>query len=302
MPITVSPQVIKEKTQASFNSVPFWSVLEQLARQTNTKLVLSEKGRKLSIEPKGESRESSSVSGPFRIVTRQVVARSLLDVELTVYEVQIDAHWEPRYTVFRIDSNPKILRAEDDRGRKLTAKTGTARVQPEGSISDLHVALEGLSRASTKISVVTGEFVVTASPSQLAFRFEDLTTKLPVAKTQSGVTAVLKRIEDLGKIWEVELELRYPSGQPAFESFEETLWLRDNRPRLVSPDASKTFGPDGFDYRVSDDRKKGRAVTAVYGFKGVGNPLEKGWALTYETPAPLVELTIPFELRDIPLP
>ena len=36
--------------------------------------------------------------------------------------------------------------------------------------------------------------------------------------------------------------------------------------------------------------------------KGLTNPTAKGWSLVYETPAPLVEFRVPFELKDIPLP
>jgi hypothetical protein len=135
----------------------------------------------------------------------------------------------------------------------------------------------------------------------LAFKFDDLTAKLPVSKSQDRVTATLKRITKDEAVWVVGLELSYPPGQPAFESFESETWLRNNRPQFVSPDASKSFGADGYEYTITDE-KAGRKVQATYTFKGLANPLAKGWSLVYETPAPLVEFTVPFELRNIPLP
>ena len=36
--------------------------------------------------------------------------------------------------------------------------------------------------------------------------------------------------------------------------------------------------------------------------KGLGNPTVKGWSIVYETPAPLADVKVPFELKDIPLP
>ena len=58
----------------------------------------------------------SAVSGPFRIVAKQVTGRPLLDYGVTFHEIQLDVHWEPRYPVFRIDTNPKIKAAKDDKG------------------------------------------------------------------------------------------------------------------------------------------------------------------------------------------
>ena len=36
--------------------------------------------------------------------------------------------------------------------------------------------------------------------------------------------------------------------------------------------------------------------------KGLTDPTAANWTIVYETPAPLVELKVPFELKDIPLP
>jgi hypothetical protein len=43
-------------------------------------------------------------------------------------------------------------------------------------------------------------------------------------------------------------------------------------------------------------------VVAVYRFAGSALTSPKGWTLTYETPATLVEFPVRFELKDIPLP
>ena len=45
----------------------------------------------------------------------------------------------------------------------------------------------------------------------------------------------------------------------------------------------------------------GNKVTAIYRFKNA-NPKAKGWSLLYEAPGPLVEVTVPFKLENIPVP
>jgi len=123
-----------------------------------------------------------------------------------------------------------------------------------------------------------------------------------MSKTQDRVTVSLNRLVKDDATWVVELRLEYPPGQPEFGSFEAETWLRDNRPRFVSPDASKSFDADSYEYSVTEDKAGARKVLATYGFKGLANPTAKGWSLVYETAAPLVEFTVPFELRNILLP
>ena len=109
------------------------------------------------------------------------------------------------------------------------------------------------------------------------------------------MSAVLRRFEKVGDLWEAELELTYPPAGPEFESFES--WVTQNRARLSAPDRSRVFEP------VNEDvPEAGRRVVAVYRFKGVEPGSRKGWSLVYETPAPLVEFPVRFDLKDIPLP
>src|SRR5581483_2155739 len=141
VPISVDPAVIKEKCPAAFDGTPLWEALERAAVQAKAKIVLVERGRKIALEPKGQSRTVSAVSGPFRVVATQVVGRALLDLGTTVHEVDLDVHWEPRYTVFRIDASPRITRAADDANKALETKPAASRVQPDGASSIMKVTL-----------------------------------------------------------------------------------------------------------------------------------------------------------------
>jgi hypothetical protein len=160
----------------------------------------------------------------------------------------------------------------------------------------MSVGLTGLTRDSRKVAVLAGDFRAVAAEKMLTFTFADPPAKLPATKTLDRVTATLKRVERIGDAWEVELDLLYPEGQPVFESFEEQRWLRDTRVRLISPDR-KAFDPDNEEVTAG-----GRRVTATYRFKGPVTPAAKGWSVVCETPGPLTELTVPFELQGVPLP
>jgi hypothetical protein len=297
IPISASPQNMQKKISIDFVKMPFWEALEKTAKQTGTRIVLHEKATKVALEPRGNSREVSTVTGPFRIVAKQVIGRELLDLGTTFHEVYIEVHWEPRIPVFRIDAQPRITKASDNRGVALAADNLTASAYPTESLSDMKIKLTGLTRESSRIAVLAGEFRLTAASNMLTFKFNNLASKQPLSNTQNQVMATLKGIAKPDKSWEVDLELQYPKDHPAFESFEEQKWLRDNRLQLVSP-AGKPIEPES---EVLEVHNRNRVV-ATYRFPETLNPLEKGWSLIYECPGPLVEYTIPFELKNIPIP
>ena len=79
-------------------------------------------------------------------------------------------------------------------------------------------------------------------------------------------------------------------------------WAAGNRLRLISPDSSKAFEPSS--YAVNSLRRK---VSGTYYFKedpvkGPVNPAARGWSLVYEAPSTPVEFTVPFAVKDVPLP
>jgi hypothetical protein len=308
VPVAVAPAAVKTACPARFTDVPFWDGLQRAADSTRTRLALSDGGRQVALVPRGPARESAAVSGAFRVVAQQVVGRALLDQGVTVHEVHLLAHWEPRLRVYRIDTAPRITRATDGAGGKVTADAGGGQVLPADATSEMRVRLTGLTRASDKIATLAGSFAVTGADRMLAFSF-DPTGKFPAAGTlpadvpNPGVTAALRRVQKKGDTWEVAVEVTYPAKQPAFESFQGEWWLRDNRMVLRSP-AGKTFALDDFEIPTPDDA---RPLTAIHRFKedaakGLTAPTAKGWVIVYETPAPLAEVTVPFELKDIPLP
>jgi hypothetical protein len=308
VPITVAPPVIKAKCDVRFKDAPFWEALQTAVDRSGARIALTDGGRKVNLVPRGNSQESAATSGSFRVVAQQVVGRTLLEQGTTFHEVHLLVHWEPRLRVYRIDTAPRITKVTDVPGSKIVAAGGGAQILPSDSTSEMKVRLTGLTRDSEKITALSGVFSVTAADRILAFSF-DPTGKLPAEGKlppdikNPGVSATLKRVQKKGDTWEIAVEVTYPEGQPAFESFQGEWWLRDNRMVLRSPDG-KTFPLDDFEIPMPDNP---RPLTVIHRFKedankGLGDPTKKGWVLVYETPAPLADVKVPFELKDIPLP
>jgi hypothetical protein len=89
--------------------------------------------------------------------------------------------------------------------------------------------------------------------------------------------------------------LVYPESHPEFESFQ--VWAASNKLRVF--DAAGKLMKET-DYNTSEN---GRRISATY-FLDVPKAAVNlnGWRLVYETPAPMVEQKVRFELKDILLP
>ncbi len=301
--VVVAPAAMKTKCEVRFDKAPFWEALQQSADATRTRIAISEGGRKVELVPKGESLEVAATSGAFRVVAQQVVGRTLLDQGVTFHEVTLLVHWEPRVRVYRIDSAPKVTKVTDVTGSRLSPGAGSAQVLPTNATSEMKVKVNGLTRKSEQITAFAGEFTVTAADRMLSFAFEAPGGKLPEAKKEDNVSASLKRVQKKDDTWEVVVEVSYPKGQPVFESFQGEWWLRDNRLVLLSPEG-KAVVIDDYEVPTPD---RSTPLVVIHRFKedaknGFGNPTAKGWSLVYETPSPLVEVKVPFELKGISLP
>jgi hypothetical protein len=304
IPIELPRNLYKAKCESlpALKNVPFWEALQAAADKSSTRITLTNGGRQVALAPRGKSREVAATSGAFRVVVQQVVGRALLDQGITYHEVHLLVHWEPRLRVYRIDSSPKISQATDVPGSKIEADASSTQALPLDATFEMKVKLSGLTRDSEKIKLLSGVFTVTAADKLLAFAFKS-DGKIPVEQKQDGVSAVLKRVQKKDDTWEVEVEVMYPPNQPAFESFQGEWWLRDNRLIVHSP-GGKSFVIDDYEVPMPDNP---RPLRAIYRFKenpktGLGNPTQKGWSIVYETPSPLADVKVPFELKDIPLP
>ena len=283
-----------------FDRVPFWTALENIATKSGSRITLGNDGRRVTLTAPPILRSISAVDGPFRVVVTHVTSRTDFETGTAITEVTLDCHWEPRLPVFRIDSEPTITTVTDDRGTKLTASPNKAKVPPRGSHYTTILRIPNVPRSATKLTQLSGSFQVTAAEKMLSFRFTDLLTVTPQTQDQSGVKVTLLPIKKVTGRWDVPLELTYPPTKIEFESYESALWLTENRLQLVNP-TGQTYAPINENTRESPTKA---FVTYRYPDTAKGPPLgdRKGWSVLYDTPSPLVEFLVNFDLRDVTLP
>jgi len=273
----------------------FWNVVEQLSSQAACRIRVHN-GKVQFISLAKEAFASPSfVDGPFRTVVSQVVSKREFDTGAVVTEVQLDVMWEPRFPVYLIDAEAKIGEAKGERG-VYKADSPSGRVAASGYSHSIVVRLKGIPREEKKLDVLSGSLNVIAAEKMLAVEFKDLTSDKPIVQMIEGVKVTLKPIKSANGQLEAAFDLEYPSSHPEFESFQ--VWAASNKLRLFDG-AGMALG-DPLDYNTTEN---GRKISVSYFYAAPKGPLNlKGWRAIYETPCPMVEQKVRFELKDILLP
>jgi hypothetical protein len=280
---------------ADFDAATFWHVVERLAEATGSRVVVGTQGKPVRLVKAAGVRAPVALDGPFRVTAKEMESRIDLQTGKTSYDLTLEISWESRLPVYRIDAHPVLSKATDDAGRPVTVRPYDARNPVSGNVAATRVRLEGLTRASKTIAVLEGSFRATAADGMLRFAFDDLTK--PTSLTQKGVTDVVRKFEKAGTFWVADVEVRYPTGGAVFESFE-TYWLGRNTMTLTAPNGTTKFTADDEEINGSSVRYRFKADKA----RGLAPADLKGWTMTYETPGPLREVPVRFELKGIDLP
>ena len=105
----------------------------------------------------------------------------------------------------------------------------------------------------------------------------------------------LQNVEIDEQVWKVNVELAYPDGGPAFESYRQGLF--NNRIWLQKADGSRFEHNGGFSNTSSDGGKLGFEYLFV---DAPGKPAD--YQLVYETPSKVITIPLEFEFKDVPLP
>ncbi len=273
---------------ADLKDVGYWAALDHLAAHTNSRLSIT--GGRIAFKP-GAATLPASVNGPFRVAATEVVLRRDLAANTTGCDLHLELAWLPSVIVFRTDTAPKLDSLTDDTGAKLSASTAAARTHTTGIVAPLIVRPQGVKRAAKSLNVA-GSVQVTIADELLTFQF-DAAGKPPLAALrQKGVAVTIRKVKTAGADLLVEVQLDYPPGNVVWESFEDVYWTRNNRLRLLPP-KGEPISADNAEYND-------RSIT--YTFKNRAGKLGAGWTLEYQTPGPMREVRVPFELKGIALP
>jgi hypothetical protein len=291
-------------TPRSFDiqNLTFWPAFDRIATQAGGHVSLYQgDGRPALVDGAGPTLPVS-YGGLFRTTVKRVSAVRDLEARAHFSVIQLEVTWEPRFHPYLLETGPRNLVLQDESGRPVTVPEpprGQAPVSGRGAAT-LDLRLPGFPRSASKIGLIKGQLAAIGPERMLRFEFDQFG---PARKEmQGGVTVEVREFRADDGLWTLGLALDYPAQGPRFESFQS--WLGNNQVYLQKRDSRQRFPVNG---GYESDEQGGRRAFLRYFFveqrsKGLtlGRPAD--WKLVYETPANFVELPVPFEFRDLPLP
>jgi hypothetical protein len=245
--------------------------------------------------------------GLFRVAVRRIAVSRDEETQTHHCQLAVEVAWEPRFRPFYVELRQmKLTFAPDANQKQLQTKVragGAVSVAGRSAI-ELDVLSPAPERSSPRLATFDGMIWAVGPTRMLAFRFDKLAIgakqSLPPA-TQEDVKVAVTSIRRVSEALLVTVEIENPKETPAFDSHQS--WVDNNRLLLFRGTDNKKQVFTAITSNVAAQATRARITYAFA--ESAELPLPKtldGWTLQYETPARIVELTVPFTLKDLPLP
>jgi hypothetical protein len=299
------------KVKLDLRQTPFWRALDTIAREADARVSLYHREGKVTLVDGPHLALPTSYSGPFRVVLKRLNAVRDLETDAHFCVANLEVAWEPTLKPFLVETLSDSLVITDDKDRKLEVlDLGKGEIPVAGPLAmTIELRLPAPQRSAAAIGLLKGTFAVIAPSKMLTFTFDKLK---PIARpgdhrkeTQEGVTVILREltvVKDEEQLWTVGFLLEYPEDGRKFESFQS--WLLDNQLYLEKGPGKQRFPANG-GYETGGQT----ATRAAIRYRFIEEPEKKlllgspgEWRLVYRTPGRIVEVPVPFEFKNLPLP
>jgi hypothetical protein len=290
-----------------FRQTPFWQALDTLARDVGARVSLHHKDDPIALVDGPRQEVPTSYSGWFRTRLLRLEAVRDLETQAHFYRAELEVAWEPRFQPYLLETGVSSLVMTDEKGQAAAAAdvgTGKAAVAGRSELT-FSLRLPALPRSAARIGLLKGRFSAVGPGSMLRFEFDQLQ---PIAQpdqarkqTQQGVTVELRELRVDENLGTFGLLVAAPAGGSHFESFQS--WVGNNEIYLEKKRGGGRFLPNG---GYESGNEAGSKVMLRYRFedkpdKPVLDHLAD-WKLVYRTPGKIIEVPVPFEFKDLPLP
>jgi hypothetical protein len=219
----------------------------------------------------------------------------------------LELAWEPRFLPYLIEPGPASLRAGNGFMTKVPARAAVP--VADQSAREIELMFAAPPRSAPMINELAGTLTVTTPIAQ--HRFEFKYPKVKSHQSTDGVQVTVNNVATQPDRWTVELTVQHPAAAPQFDSFQRWLggkvWLDSTtcvfergvgeNLQILRPDPLRT-------QIVSASAER---VTVRFQFlknNPGGVPLENidSMKLVCRTPGRMVEMTVPYTFKDLPLP
>ncbi|MCI0379497.1 MAG: hypothetical protein L0215_17960 [Gemmataceae bacterium] len=300
----------KRKDTFSFGkttALPFWEALDRISQQAGCAISLYEPEGGVALID-GKPRDVPTYyQGIFRIANKRTVLSRDEGTDQHSCTVTLEVAWEPRNEPLFLDVGPMRARfAADDKKKELTASvSGSGKMAVAGRTAvEMEVRLPAPDRTAPKLASLEGSLKALGPGKMLTFVFGDLKPpaqgKPAPHQMRDGVRVSLTHIKPRSDSLSVHVLIENPKGTPQFESYQS--WLDNNRIHLEKGEGDRKQVitlPFGAEEELGP--RSALQAKMGYHFSPAPGDLE-GWKLVYRTPGPMVEMDVPFQLKDLRLP
>lgn len=297
-------QAVDDPTvKVDFEEVPFWEALDAVFDQGHVRpYSYSGQLRTMAFESRGDNGIDASgrvaYAGPFRLeATRIRSTRDLRDPTNQLMRLTLDVAWEPRLQPIVITQPLDQIVATDDKENEIGINSRRSVIESSvqntvGSV-ELDVPLDVPGRDTKSIALLKGQFTALMPGREADFEFQNLSDAKNDVQRNAGVAVTLRRMRKNGGIQQAMLIVEFEEASGALESHRG--WVFNNQVYVVDAKDQRTE-PAGFE----ETSRRENAIGLAYNFD-LPDDLT-GYKLVYTTPAAIVNLPVPYELKNIELP
>lgn len=285
----------------AFQHVPFWQALDEVLDRAGLSIDPFASREALHLVPRpalvAQRVGRAAYCGPLRIEPVAVVARrDLRDPLGNSLHLTLEVAWEPRLRPIALKQRLADVAAADQQGRPLEVLDPAAVLEaPALNMPqlDLTIPWKLPPRDATAIATLRGRLLAILPGRQQTFRFDNLLLARNVEQRAAGVSVVLERVVQNGRLWQVRIRVKFDEAGEALESHRG--WILENEAYLEDA-AGKTFSYDA----LETTQQTAESIGLAYGFV-LDEPPET-LRFVYKTPGAIIRASLEYRLEDIPLP
>ena len=289
------------EVSASFSKTPYWQAMDQLLDQAEMTIYpfADEKGYR--VEPRvGSLRprtKRATYSDAFRFEPTMLDFRhDFRTTDSGTLHLKLQAAWEPRLAPIAIGLKPKSLKAVDNKGDVVTVDSATsgsaAAVRPGTMAAEMDIVLVPPPRSAKSIATLSGNIGVLMPTRRVRFEFDALDSDKARRERIGAISVMLSEVRKIDDLWRIGIAAQFNDAASGLESHLD--WESKDRAVLLAP-GGKTISP-----ARREMQKQGDEVRWSYWFRAPGKIAD--YRLVYDVPSDIVEIEVPFEIKDLPLP
>jgi hypothetical protein len=245
-----------------------------------------------------QSAKPANLGSVFRAQVREISLTRDLGTGAHFCKVQLEVTWKPQYKPLFLSAGTIKVRFGPDKTtveRQVEQKdSGSIPVAGKAN-AEIDVQVPAPDRSAATIKQLEGSFAVIVPRKMLQFTFDQLKA-VPATKQEDGIEASLRGFVADEDHWTARIALQYPKGGPTFESYQD--WLVNNKAVLEKIGGKERWKPSG----ERTLKRTSRQAVIEYYFENSSGKKPAQWRLVYDTPGPIVEVTVPFRFNNLLLP